>query len=298
MQDNQREAMKNSQALAANSPQELLQRLDAAGIRRYKIGAFDIDGVLRGKYINREKLESALAKGFGFCDVIFGWDSGDQLYRGAEVSGWHTGYRDAPAVLLGQTARRLVMEPDTALILAEFRGSYESVCPRSVLRRVVKKAADMGFDVRGAAEYEFFVFEETPQTVRDKNYQNLKSITPGMFGYSLLRSGVHHEFYHELLNTMEGLDCDIEGLHTETGPGVIEAALAHDQLLRAADKAALFKTFTKILAQKRGWMATFMAKWSNDYPGQSGHLHLSLEKEGVNQFYAPQMGSARSSRSL
>ena len=160
MQDNQREAMKNSQALAANSPQELLQRLDAAGIRRYKIGAFDIDGVLRGKYINREKLESALAKGFGFCDVIFGWDSGDQLY---------TGYRDAPAVLLGQTARRLVMEPDTALILAEFRGSYESVCPRSVLRRVVKKAADMGFDVRGAAEYEFFVFEETPPTVRDKN---------------------------------------------------------------------------------------------------------------------------------
>ncbi|MDB5558666.1 MAG: glutamine synthetase [Enterovirga sp.] len=68
----------------------------------------------------------------------------------------------------------------------------------------------------------------------------------------------------------------LEGLHTETGPGVLEAAIAVDDALRAADKAALFKTFVKVLAQRRGLMATFMAKWSNDWPGQSGHIHLSL----------------------
>ena len=58
---------------------------------------------------------------------------------------------------------------------------------------------------------------------------------------------------------------------------MLEAAIRVDDALRAADKAALFKTFTKILAQRRGLMATFMAKWSRDWPGQSGHLHVSLE---------------------
>jgi glutamine synthetase len=83
------------------------------------------------------------------------------------------------------------------------------------------------------------------------------------------------------------MDFEIEGLHTETGPGVLEAAIRVDDALRAADKAALFKTFTKILAQKRGWMATFMAKWSRDWPGQSGHLHTSLRdiKTGKGAFY-------------
>ena len=74
------------------------------------------------------------------------------------------------------------------------------------------------------------------------------------------------------------MDFEIEGLHTETGPGVLEAAIRVDDALKAADKAALFKTYTKILAQRRGWMATFMAKWSRDWPGQSGHLHTSLAR--------------------
>ena len=69
---------------------------------------------------------------------------------------------------------------------------------------------------------------------------------------------------------------DIEGLHCETGPGVWEAAIGVDGALAAADKAALFKTFAKAFFQRRELIATFMAKWSMDYPGQSGHLHQSL----------------------
>jgi glutamine synthetase len=75
----------------------------------------------------------------------------------------------------------------------------------------------------------------------------------------------------------------IEGLHTETGPGVIEAALQYSEALEAADRAALFKTFTKVFAQNQGLMATFMAKWSNQYPGQSGHIHISLQKKGSKE---------------
>ena len=84
------------------------------------------------------------------------------------------------------------------------------------------------------------------------------------------------------------MDIPLEGYHTETGPGVLEAAIAVDEILHAADKAILFKTFTKIFAQKHGLMATFMAKWSTDYPGQSGHIHLSLQnKKDENIFFDP-----------
>lgn len=172
-------------------------------------------------------------------------------------------------------------------VLGEFSGSAEAICPRSLLRRVLVRAADMGFAVKAAAEFEFFVFEETPQSVRAKGYRDLKTLTPGNFGYSLLRSGVHAEFYQELLETCAAMDLEIEGLHTETGPGVLEAALRVDDALAAADKAALFKTVAKILCQRRGWMATFMAKWSRDWPGQSGHLHSSLydAKSGESAFF-------------
>jgi glutamine synthetase len=91
---------------------------------------------------------------------------------------------------------------------------------------------------------------------------------------------VHAELYRELLDTCRTMDMALEGLHTETGPGVLEAAITVDDALRAADKAVLFKTVTKVIAQRRGLMATFMAKWSNSWPGQSGHIHLSLKERG------------------
>jgi glutamine synthetase len=83
------------------------------------------------------------------------------------------------------------------------------------------------------------------------------------------------------------MDFPLEGIHTETGPGVIEATITVDAAISAADKGALFKTFMKILAQRHGLMATFMAKWSNDYPGLSGHIHLSLRHRGsaASAFY-------------
>jgi glutamine synthetase len=241
-----------------------------------KVGIVDVDGVMRGKYMGRDKFESALEKGFGFCDVVLGWDSNDQLYDNTALTGWHTAYPDAPVRILPETMRLVPFENDLPFFLGEFAGYAEAACPRGALRRVLDRAKGLGFAVSAAAEFEFFLFEETPHSVREKGFRDLKTVTPGFFGYSLLRAGVHADFHHELLDLARGMDFEIEGLHTETGPGVLEAAIRVDDALRAADKAALFKTYTKILAQRRGWMATFMAKWSREWPGQSGHLHVSL----------------------
>ncbi len=259
--------------------------IEERGLDYIKVGVFDVDGVLRGKYMAKEKFLSALEQGFGFCDVVLGWDSNDQLYDNVTFTGWHTGYGDAWVRIVPESCREVPMEVGLLLFLGEFADRAEAICPRSLLRRIVNKAEGMGFSTRAACEFEFFLFDETPDSVREKNYRDLSTISPGFFGYSVLRNSVFSDFYHELLSTCRDMRFPLEGLHTETGPGVLEAAIMPAPAVEAADQAALFKTFTKILAQKRGWMATFMAKWSPDWPGQSGHIHLSLtDPEGLPLF--------------
>jgi glutamine synthetase len=260
--------------------------VEERGLLHVKLGVFDNDGILRGKYIDRDKFFAALDNGLGFCDVVLGWDSADQQYDNVSFTGWHTAFPDAQVRLLPESCRALPLEGDMLLFLGEFSGTAEQVCPRAALRRVLQRAAALGYSAAAAAEFEFFVFNETPDSVRDKGYRGLRNLTPGYFGYSILRSGVHVELYQALLQLAADMRMPIEGLHTETGPGVIEAALHYTEALEAADRAALFKTFVKVLAQRRGLMATFMAKWSQHLPGQSGHLHLSLLRgDGSAVFY-------------
>ncbi|WP_088344380.1 MULTISPECIES: glutamine synthetase [Rhodomicrobium] len=274
-------------------PQDVKTAADARaiveerGLSHVKVGVFDADAVMRGKYMSRDKFFASLDKGFGFCDVVLGWDSNDQLYDNVSFTGWHTAYPDAAVRVLPETCRPVPFEGDMLLFLAEFAGPAEAVCPRGVLRKVLARAADMGFAVKAAAEFEFFLFDETPDSIREKNYRGLKNLTPGFFGYSMLRASVHAEFYRDLLELCGEMRMPLEGLHTETGPGVLEAAIEVSDALEAADRGALFKTFTKILAQRSKLMATFMAKWSKDWPGQSGHLHVSLNRaaDGGSVFY-------------
>ena len=265
-------------AREVGSAADAIRLVETRGLEHVKLGLFDIDGVFRGKYVSVAKLKSALEKGFGFCDVVLGWDSSDQLYDNTQVSGWHTGYRDAAVRILPETCRELPGE-NTVLFLVEFDESAREVCPRNLLRRVCDRARSMGFSPTGSVEFEFFLFDETSHTADEKRYRDLKPISPGYFGYSMLRNSVFSEFYEELLTTCRAMDFPLEGLHTETGPGVLEAAIEHTDALAAADRGALFKTYTKVLAQRRQWMACFMAKWSPDYPGQSGHIHLSLRND-------------------
>ncbi len=264
----------------------------ARNLTHVKVGLFDNDGIMRGKYMSKDKFLSALDGGFAFCDVVLGWDSQDQLYENVDVkfTGWHTGYPDALVRIVPESCREIPFEDGMLLFLCEFDGDAAKLCPRNLLARVLDKSSELGFDPYAAFEYEFFMFNETPDSIRAKNYRHLQPITPGFFGYSMLRNSVHAELYTELLELCEQMDFPVESLHTETGPGVLEAALSVDDAREAADKAALFKTFIKVWAQRNNMLATFMAKWSNDYPGQSGHIHISLRhKDGSGSaFYDPQ----------
>jgi glutamine synthetase len=97
-----------------------------------------------------------------------------------------------------------------------------------------------------------------------------------MFGYSLLRPSLHSDYYNDIFDGLNRFDIALEGMHTETGPGVYEAAIRYDEVMRAADKATLFKSSVKEIAYRHGVMASFMAKWNHLLPGCGAHIHQSL----------------------
>jgi glutamine synthetase len=283
--DGERQAMRD--ALARR-----LAALRGEGIRRVKLAITDVDGVLRGKYLALDKLEALVDGTAGFCDCVLGWDVDDVLYDNVAFTGWHTGFPDARYRLDPATERRLPGE-DTPFLLAEFvedeGARRHPICPRSRLKAVLARAAAAGFTVRTGLEYEFFVFRETPADLRAKDYRGLEPLTPGNFGYSILRASTEAPLFTGLMDHADALETPLEGLHCETGPGVWEAALQAADGIEGADRANLFKTFTKVFFEQRAMTATFMARWSMDHPGQSGHLHVSLlDGDGRNVFHDPE----------
>jgi glutamine synthetase len=107
-----------------------------------------------------------------------------------------------------------------------------------------------------------------------------------MYGYSIIRSTLRNDFFSAIFDDLAKFDVPIEGLHTETGPGVYEAAIRYGEILQSADRATLFKTSIKEIAYRFGILPTFMAKVSENLPGCSGHVHQSLwDKKGTKNLF-------------
>ena len=177
-----------------HTPAKVLDAVRKAPGTRVKVAVSDIDGILRGKYIHKDKFTSAVEGGFGFCDVVFGWDSQDVCYDNTSLTGWHKGYPDALARLDLGTYRTVPWDGDVPFFLGEFvteengKQAPHPLCPRQVLKRVLARAEKLGFTPMCGMEFEWFNFAETPQSWAAKKGVGPEPITPGMFGYSLLRA--------------------------------------------------------------------------------------------------------------
>ena len=268
---------------------DVLDELRRAPGQKVKVAVTDVDGVMRGKYLHKDKfLSAAEGGGFGFCNVVFGWDSGDVCYDNGAYTGWHTGYPDAVAKVDLSTKRNVPWDGNVPFFLGDFEdglGGPLAICPRQTLKRILARAREAGFVARAGLEFEWFNFQETPQSLAAKSYVAPTPLTPGMFGYSVVRMGNNRPFFTAIMDELAAFGVPLEGLHTETGPGVFEAALVNAEALEEADRAVLFKTSVKEIGQRFSILPTFMAKWSSTLPGCSGHMHQSLWKGDQNAFY-------------
>ncbi|MEP6772508.1 MAG: glutamine synthetase family protein, partial [Polaromonas sp.] len=276
----------------SSAPHPALEMLRKSGANKMKVAVSDIDGVLRGKYLHKDKFFGAAepypAGGFGFCDVVLGWDMMDTCYDNTSVTGWQHGFPDALARLDLATTRHVPWDNNVPFVLGEFvnaDGTPHAVCPRQTLKRVLKRAEKMGVMPMTGMEFEWFNFLETPHSWAAKNGVGAEKLTPGMFGYSLLRMNQNQDFFNAIMDEMLAFGIPIEGLHTETGPGVYEVAIGFSEALEQADRAILFKTGAKEIGARFGIMPSFMAKPHQQLPGCSGHIHQSLSDGKNNLFY-------------
>lgn len=283
---------------------EALAEIRRSPHERVKVAVTDMDGVLRGKFLLKEKFLSAAASGFGFCDVVLGWDSADVCYDNVKTTGWHSGYPDARVGLDLRTTRFVPWEDKVPFVLGAFEladGSPHPICPRQLLAGVIARARALGFEPSFGLEFEWFNFQEDPDSLADKGYDRRKlvPITPGMFGYSVLRASQSSDYFRDLMEQLRDFGVPLEGLHTETGPGVYEAAIRYSEALEAADRASLFKTAVKEIAHRNGVTASFMARWNPELPGCSGHIHQSLwDSDGVENRFADAEGDRGMSETM
>jgi len=254
-----------------------------------KLAGIDVDGLLRGKVVSKTKFMSSAKDGFGFCSVIFGWDLHDKTYsQPTEISSPETGFSDIIAKIDLASFRRIPFEDNLPFFLVTFHypnGKPLEFCPRGVLHSVIEKFETSGMTPMAGIEFEFFNFQETAGSLKEKGYTDLEHLTPGMCGYSLLRPLANRSFFHGITKLARQIDCPIEALHTESGPGVYEIALEYTSVRCLADRACLLKWGVKALALEHGITPCFMAKPVQGLPGNSGHIHLSLlSKDGTNLF--------------
>ncbi len=264
------------------SKEQILAEIKSSPNPKVKVAITDLDGVLRGKYMHKDKFLSTVEGGFGFCNAIFGWDINDLAYEECDFTGWHTGYPDAVAQLDLETYRKVPWDNDVPFFLGDFD---LEICPRSLLKKVKKESEQLGLKPFFGQEFEWFNFKETTEELNARDFHQPRPLTPGMFGYSLLRISKNSAFFNDIYDLLLKFRVPIESLHTETGPGVFEAAILYGDILESADRAVLFKSAVREIGHRHGIMPTFMAKISEKLPGCSGHIHQSLWDEKSNLFH-------------
>ena len=263
------------------------------GIETVKIGTPDMDGVYRGKRVSvKTFLDGWDGAGFAQCDVIFGWDIAEEVITGANlaIGTADTGFAD---VLLRPdlgTFRIVPWEPATAAVVCDVFTEHGDPCeqsPRTALRRVIDRARSMGFEPMMAAEYEFRIFNEDQHSLREKNFTGLTPLNPGLNCYSISHASIDEAPVGAVRRHMDAYGIEVEGYGREHGEGMYEMNLRYAGALEAADRAMLFKSGAKEILAQYGAVPTFMAKYSEDVDGCSGHIHQSLWRDGANVFHDP-----------
>ncbi|WWE90819.1 glutamine synthetase [Bradyrhizobium sp. 6(2017)] len=205
------------------------------------IGVSDFDGVLRGKHILQEDVSDRDGV-IKFSEAVLAWDCSDRVIPAGFTQKPLSAFGDADLRILSSTGRAVSYVGDQRLYLAEFTGAHEGICPRGVLRKFLRRAANHGYSCAAGFEFEFMLFKENADTIEEKPFDKWVPLTSGPFGYSIARSVAHQELFGEILVLCDKARIPLIGLHFETGPGVIEASLHDCDALEAADRAIVLKS--------------------------------------------------------
>jgi glutamine synthetase len=263
----------NSQQDNMSKQQEfVLRTIEERDIRFIRLWFTDILGTLKSVAIAPAELENAFDEGIGF--------------DGSAIEGFA---RELESDMLAKP------DPATFTILpwrAEAQGAARMFCditlpsgqpspadPRNVLRRILEKAAGMGYTCYTHPEIEFFLFKSQPE----KGVAPVPVDQGGYFDHT--PAVVGHDFRRQAITLLEAMGVSVEFSHHEGAPGQQEIDLRYADALSTADNIMTFRHVIKEVALNQGFYASFMPKPFTDHPGSGMHTHISLFEGEKNAFF-------------
>jgi glutamine synthetase len=255
----------------------VLRSVEERDIRFIRLWFTDVIGSLKSVAVAPAELEGAFAEGIGFdgsaVEGLTRVSEADMLMRPDpttyQVLPWRV---DAES---GQGTARMFCDILTP------EGEPAAADSRQVLKRVLSRAADMGFTFYTHPEIEFYLFEDDGARTG-----TVVPVDSGGF-FDHVPRGAGQDFRRRAISLLESMGISVEFSHHEGGPGQNEIDLRYADALSTADNIMTFRTVIKEVALEQGIYATFMPKPMADQPGSGMHTHMSLFEGDRNAFHDP-----------
>src|ERR671919_597994 len=246
-------------------------------------------GRLMGKRFDAEYfVADGAAHGTHACDYLLTTDMEMEPVQGYRFASWEKGYGDF----------HLVPDPDTlvvaswleksALVICDLvddsNGERVAVAPRSILRRQVDAARELGYSAFAASELEYYVFQQSYRQAMEADYRNLQPAGWYLEDYHVLQGTRLEAYTAALRRHLKQSGLPVENSKGEWGLGQHELNVRYAEALQMADRHSVYKQCLKEVAEQQGLSVTFMAKFAADRAGSSCHIHFSLWRGGTNAF--------------
>ena len=280
---------------------EIESRVRAGGIDTVILAFCDHYGRLLGKRLDADFfLESAAQNGTHACDYLLTTDMEMEPVPGYDFANWQLGYGDFHLAPDMDTLRVASWLDRTAIVLCDVEDESShtpvAVAPRSILRRQIDAAAQMGFQVNAASELEYYIFRDSYRDAHDKGYADLQPLGWYLEDYHLLQGARQEHFTAAARRHLKASGIPVESSKGEWGLGQHEINIRYAPALDMADRHTLMKQAMKEIADAQGCSVTFMAKPHAGQAGSSCHIHLSLTDGERNSFVGDKdLGAVRAS---
>ena len=248
----------------------VLQNCKEHDIKFIRLWFTDILGSLKSFAITVGELEQALEEGMGF--------------DGSSIEGFaRIDESDMVAMPDATTFQALPWRPQERGVARMFcdilhpDGTAFEGDPRYVLKRNLKRAADLGFTFYVGPELEFFYF---------RNAEGTEVLDAGGY-FDLTPLDVASDLRRQTVLTLEDMDIGVEYSHHEVAPSQHEIDLRYTDALTMADSAMTYRLVVKEVALANGVYATFMPKPIATENGCGMHTNQSLFKGDRNVFFSP-----------
>lgn len=255
--------------------------------RAVRLEATNHEGSFLGKNVSPAKFEAGKESGFAFADILFAIDLNNEIVLGDAFPEWRGNLYDI--AMVPDMATLVEWKPGLDAVIGDYwlkDGTPVPICPRNLVKRLVARLADHGYDVTVAVEIEATLFEESVQEARARGYRDLTPLG-GRTGatYHLARSSDWVAYMEAVVERLDQVGITWEAWTDEAAPGQTELNLAPTDPVRLGDSWARTRQVMREVAHELGHTVSFMAKPTAGF-GQGAHINISLQSDGVNRFFA------------